>query len=246
MDQQTPIPATNANQAVNTDAVLFRAASSADLEVFAAEPAPLHHIGFTGILTPGGSSDTSGDTLNVLAESGLSVLDEDAGESALRLSSTRSSAVEIWTSLESEPVFTDGADLSVDTATDRHQGEAITLLQMAVKPVPIVPVTSNLVYSGALREQRELLRSLVFWRKRFDIARHQPKLVHAGEDGLLIFIVDSWLVTVNQNADEAAIDLGSYGSMWLMLGTQRDVHLHGSMLVLPPYSGAIVANELAR
>jgi glycosidase len=89
-------------------------------------------------------------------------------------------------------------------------------------------------------------RSLVFWREKFDIARGRPQLVHAGDDGMLIFTTDSWLIAINRSDEEVGIDLGSYGSMWLSLATGNDVKLYGSELVLPAYSGAILANELAR
>ncbi len=89
-------------------------------------------------------------------------------------------------------------------------------------------------------------RSLVFWRKQFAIARQSPDLVHAGDDGTLIYRIGPWLVVINSNTDDLAIDVGSGGAMWLSLATDRDVHLHGSVLHLPAWSGAILANERAR
>lgn len=92
----------------------------------------------------------------------------------------------------------------------------------------------------------DFYRSLVFWRKKFRIAQARPRLVHAGNDGLLVFTTDSWLIALNRSDEEIGIDLGSYGSTWLSLATGNDVKLYGSELVLPAYSGAILANELAR
>ena len=96
------------------------------------------------------------------------------------------------------------------------------------------------------RELLEFYRSLVFWRKKFGISALSPRLVHAGNDGLLIFTADAWLIAINRGSDEVGIDLGSYGSMWLTLSTDNGVRLFGSELVLPPYTGAILANERAR
>lgn len=96
------------------------------------------------------------------------------------------------------------------------------------------------------RELLEFYRSLVHWRKRFAIANNSPKLVHAGEDGTLIFTSGEWLVVLNRNDEETTIDLGSRGTMWLGLATDNDVRMFGSELVLPPYSGVLVANQLAR
>lgn len=96
------------------------------------------------------------------------------------------------------------------------------------------------------RELLEFYRSLVFWRKRFGISRCQPRLVHAGDDGLLVFTTDSWLIALNRSNEEVGVDLGTYGSMWLSLATDNGVKLYGSELVLPEYSGAVLANELAR
>jgi glycosidase len=100
--------------------------------------------------------------------------------------------------------------------------------------------------SGQDRELLDFYRSLVFWRGKFDIASGRPRLVHAGNDGTLIFTTDSWLIAINRSDEEIGIDLGSYGSMWLSLATGNDVKLYGSELVLPAYSGAILANERAR
>ena len=79
-----------------------------------------------------------------------------------------------------------------------------------------------------------------------DVVAGRGDDVHAGEDGTLVLILGSWLVALNWNDEEISIDVGSGGSMWLMLGTPCDVQLQGSLLVLPAYSGAILANELAR
>lgn len=99
---------------------------------------------------------------------------------------------------------------------------------------------------GQDRELLEFYRSLVFWRNKFGIATANPQLVHAGSDGLLIFTTSSWLIAINRGSDEVRIDLGRYGSMWLSLSTDNGVRLFGSELVLPAYSGSVLANELAR
>lgn len=96
------------------------------------------------------------------------------------------------------------------------------------------------------RELKEFYRSLIFWRKKFEVTQAIPRLVHAGDDGLLIYTVGSWLVAINRSDEEVGIDLGSYGSMWLSLATDNGVKLYGSELVIPAYGGAVLANELAR
>lgn len=93
------------------------------------------------------------------------------------------------------------------------------------------------------RELLEYYRSLVFWRNRWGVHTMSPYLIHAGRDGLLLFRVGSWLVVINRNDDEHDIDIGTPGSMWLALGTANDVQLHGSILKVPPMSGAILAAE---
>lgn len=246
MDQQVPISSTRPDGQFAADDVICRIDDASALAIIAGAPDPIRHIGFTGILYSGEMDENNQCDLETLADIGFPNHVAKQMDSAFDLSRTGIDASALWERLEKSPPYTFGADLSAEAPDIRSQNEAITLLQMSIRPIPIVPIRVPLVYSSALREQRELLRSLVFWRKRFDIARHNPNLIHAGDDGLLIFTIDSWLVTVNKNPDEAAIDLGSQGSMWLMLGTQRDVHLHGSMLILPPHSGAIVANELAK
>lgn len=246
MDQDTQTSTTRTEHTLDTSAVLFRVRDQSELEVYAEQLDPLAHIGFTGVTGRGDVFDSAHKATQKLTQSGFTIHSEPESDDVVDLSNAGVSASDLWTSLEARPRFSMGPMLTGSPDKDGARNQATILLQMSTSPVPVVPVSTDLVYSSALREQRELLRSLVFWRKRFDIARHTPKLVHAGDDGLLIFITDSWLITVNQNPEEASIDLGSHGSMWLMLGTQRDVHLHGSMLILPPHSGAIVANELAR
>ena len=242
MDRSTQANTANDTEALQRDDVVCRISTSAELASVSSYPKPLEQIGFTGVVLPEG---VNGD-ISPIEQLGIRVYQDDGDRSFLDLASFSAqsdvSARAVWTELERAPISTFGVDL---TSGDRWH-EATTLLQMSISPVPIVPVNEALLYSSQFREQRELLRSAVFWRKRFEIARHQTNLIHAGEDGLLIFSVDSWLVCINQNTEEAGIDLGNHGSMWLMLGTQRDVHLHGSMLILPAYSAAVVANELAR
>lgn len=93
------------------------------------------------------------------------------------------------------------------------------------------------------RELLEYYRSLVFWRNRWGVHAMSPYLIHAGRDGLLLFRVGSWLVVINRNNDEHDIDIGTPGLMWLALATANDVQLHGSILKVPPMSGAILAAE---
>lgn len=242
MDQPTPTSITNFPATPGREDVLCHLPTQEFLEFVNSYPKPLEQIGFTGIVLPDGVEGNTGS----IQKLGLSVHRESDIDTGLLLESfssdAGSSAVDIWTQIQEEPLNSWGVELTENQP--RH--EVTTLLHMSTSPIPIVPVSEALLYASSHREQRELLRSAVFWRKRYEIARHIPKLVHAGGDGLLIYTVDSWLVSINQNPDEASIDLGSHGSMWLMLGTQRDVHLHGSMLILPAFSGAVVANELAR
>lgn len=93
------------------------------------------------------------------------------------------------------------------------------------------------------RDLHEFYRSLIFWRKRWRVHQVTPRLVRAGKDGLLLFLVGSWLVVINRTGQDHNVDLGARGSMWLALATQNDVQLHGELLRLPPMSGAIVAAE---
>lgn len=231
---------------MNSKAVLGIVHDMEQLHAYAAKPDPLAHIGFTGFIGRQQLIESDSEARAKLTHAGFTMISMQELGGTVDLSTEGTSAAELWTQLDAGPQYVRGSALSGRHDGSGSRAEAWTLLQMALPPIPLVPISMELVYSAALREQRELLRSLVFWRKRLNIGRQAPKLVHAGDDGLLIFITDSWLITVNQNPEEASIDLGSHGSMWLMLGTRNDVHLHGSMLILPPHSGAVVANELAR
>lgn len=93
------------------------------------------------------------------------------------------------------------------------------------------------------RDLLEFYRSLVFWRTRWGVHSMKPRLVHAGADGLLLFLVGSWLVVINASSEEHNVDLGVRGSMWLALATGNDVQLHGELLRVPSMGGAIVAAE---
>lgn len=93
------------------------------------------------------------------------------------------------------------------------------------------------------RDLHEFYRSLVFWRKRWGVHRMRRQLVHADPQGLLVFLVGSWLVVINRTGQDHGIDLGTHGSMWLALATSNDVQLHGEVLQVPAMSGAIVAAE---
>jgi glycosidase len=87
---------------------------------------------------------------------------------------------------------------------------------------------------------RSFYRSLLFWRNRHGVARSMPQHVYAGDGGLLCFRTGQWFVVVNRDEDAAAIDFREHGEVWLVLGTEFDVQLHGSSLQLPPMSGAIL------
>ena len=134
----------------------------------------------------------------------------------------------------------------------QEREQVALMLQMSLPRLPIYDLDSRLVpgttshASRGGREYRELLRSLTFWRTKFRIGHANPRLVHADGSGLLIYIIDSWLITLNFNNEDVSVDVGTGGAMWLMLATGHDVHLHGSLLDLPSNSGAILANELAR
>jgi cyclomaltodextrinase / maltogenic alpha-amylase / neopullulanase len=93
------------------------------------------------------------------------------------------------------------------------------------------------------RDLHEFYRSLIFWRNKWGVHGMSRRLVHAGQDGLLLFLVGSWLVVINRTDQEHCINLGSHGSMWLALATGNDVKLHGEVLQVPPMSGAILAAE---
>lgn len=96
------------------------------------------------------------------------------------------------------------------------------------------------------RDLLDFYRSLVFWRKKFGVDKLEVRLVHAGDDGTLVYTVGQWLVVINRSGEPADIALDEPGSIWLALGTEREVQLQGSLISLPPYSGAILANQLAR
>jgi len=93
------------------------------------------------------------------------------------------------------------------------------------------------------RELRSFYRALVHWRKSQGIFATSPMLVHAGEGGLLVFRVGVWFVVINRSEDEIAIDFERHGEVWLALGTEFDVQLHGSALQLPSMSGAILRSS---
>ncbi|HWV24836.1 MAG TPA: alpha-amylase family glycosyl hydrolase [Thermomicrobiales bacterium] len=90
------------------------------------------------------------------------------------------------------------------------------------------------------RELRSFYRALIHWRKSQTIFATSPMLVHAGDDGLLVFRSGQWFIAVNRSEDEIAIDFARHGEVWLALGTEFDVQLHGSALQLPAMSGAIL------
>lgn len=96
------------------------------------------------------------------------------------------------------------------------------------------------------RDLLDFYRSLLFWRKKFSIDQLEARLVHAGDDGTLVYTIGPWLVVINLGGEPADIALDEPGSIWLALGTDRDVQLQGNLISLPPYSGAILANQLAR
>lgn len=202
----------------------------------------LIRLGFTDLMLPEGA-DASG-----MAQ--MATATESDFQAPISLPDPGCQSGEsLWTSLESH--FGTGTSI-LNTAANSPDFNAMLMLQMSIPLVPVVPIDDRMIpgrpgyqdQNG--REYRELLRSLTFWRTRFHIGRAKPRLVHADDSGLLIYIIDSWLVVTNLNPSEESVDIGQTGTMWLMLGTDRDVHLHGSLLVLPAGTGAILANELAQ
>lgn len=199
-------------------------------------------LGFTNLLLPG-RADGSGIA-------GIGTVSETEIPAPVDLADlARQSGSAIWSILELK--FGQGASV-LDTQQPTHHSKAALMLQMSTPLVPVVPIDGRMIpgrhayVAASGREFRELFRSLTFWRTRFHIVRARPRLVHADDSRLLIYVIDSWLVVLNLNESEEAVDIGQTGAMWLMLGTDRDVHLHGSLLVLPAGTGAILANELAQ
>lgn len=90
------------------------------------------------------------------------------------------------------------------------------------------------------RELRSFYRALLFWRKSQNIHASSPMHVYAGDGGLLCFRTGQWFIVVNRSDEDAAIDFGEHGEVWLALGTEFDVQLHGTAIQLPPMSGAIL------
>ena len=230
------------------DKIICNIDKLADLEALEslegdAGTAELTRVGFTAVI-PADSAQTSLD-LPIEPSDRLDdaqVLDDLVSEPAI-------SSESLWDSLldsnhSATPLRLKGI------GAEREQ--VALMLQMSLPRLPIYDLDSRLIPGTALyasrggREYRELLRSLTFWRTRFRIGHSSPRLVHADDSGLLIYIIDSWLIALNFTDEDVSVDVGTGGAMWLMLGTGHDVHLHGSLLDLPPNSGAILANELAR
>jgi|GEM_PF-2762275 len=90
------------------------------------------------------------------------------------------------------------------------------------------------------RDLRSFYRALVFWRKSQHIHVNSPAHVYAGDNGLLCFRTGEWFVVINRSGEDTAIDFQEHGEVWLALGTEFDVQLHGSAIQLPPMSGAIL------
>jgi glycosidase len=90
------------------------------------------------------------------------------------------------------------------------------------------------------RDLRSFYRALLFWRKSQHVHVSSPMHVYAGNGGLLCFRTGQWFVVVNRSDEDAAIDFSEHGEVWLALGTEFDVQLHGSAIQLPPMSGAIL------
>src|SRR5699024_7985545 len=90
------------------------------------------------------------------------------------------------------------------------------------------------------RGLRSFYRALIHWRKAHGIFATSPELVHAGNNGLLVLRLDPWFVAVNRSEEAIALDFGQPGDVWLALGSEFDVQLHGSALQLPVMSGAIL------
>lgn len=125
---------------------------------------------------------------------------------------------------------------------DAERFKLATMLQLTLPSAAVI--------SGAVdtkdRDVIEFYRSILFWRSKHGITEATPSLVHAGDDGTLIYVTGPWLILLNRSDDDIEIDLGSYGSLWLMLATSNAVRLHGSRLILSRYSGAVLGNERAR
>jgi hypothetical protein len=90
------------------------------------------------------------------------------------------------------------------------------------------------------RDLRSFYRALLYWRKSQHVHASSPMHVYAGNGGLLCFRTGQWFVVVNRSDEDAAIDFSEHGEVWLALGTEFDVQLHGSAIQLPPMSGAIL------
>lgn len=90
------------------------------------------------------------------------------------------------------------------------------------------------------RDLRSFFRALIFWRKSQHIHANSPAHVYAGDNGLLCFRTGDWFAVINRSEEDAAIDFQEHGEVWLALGTEFDVQLHGSAIQLPAMSGAIL------
>lgn len=207
---------------------------------------------FAKLLTTFGFSGTVADDSDGSAHAGASTYSTSHLNIATQLSASIQriadnadvAASELSLAVDREASADHQVDLDLSRSNLESYGAVALMAQMSL---PYVPIPAFGVVPDRLpKHHAHFVRSVIFWRNRNGIARMTPRLVHAGEDGTLVFILGSWLVALNWNDEEISIDVGSGGSMWLMLGTPRDVQLQGSLLVLPAYSGAILANELAR
>lgn len=225
------------------NAVLLRVADAPGYGDNGAFAKSITTFGFSGIVDDGLSQPTSAGVA-MIASSDLNI--------ALPISATLQgladnnavSGSNVWSSFEHVLPDTRQTELALIQSSFESHGSVALMVQMSLPLAPIIQLGG--APDRLPRDHAHFLRSLIFWRNRNDISGMSPRLVHAGHDGTLVYILDSWMVALNWNAEEISIDIGDTGSMWLMLGTPRDVQLHGSLLVLPAYSGAILANELAR
>lgn len=227
------------------DKIICNIENLADLEALAslsgdAGTTELTKLGFTSVTT----SVSTQSMLSLPAEPAEQLEHAQSLDELITEPSTSSES--LWESLL-------GSDLPLRFHGASEECEqAALMLQMSLPRLPIYDLNQRLVPDTAAyasrpaREFRELLRSLTFWRTRFRIGHTRPRLVHADDSGLLIYIIDSWLIALNFTDDDVSVDVGTGGAMWLMLATGHSVHLHGSLLELPANSGAILANELAR
>lgn len=130
------------------------------------------------------------------------------------------------------PIISYGTEIGLGQRHDLAYPEGLRREEESHAPMPWG--------AGQDRELRSFYRALIHWRKSHGIFATSPMLVHAGDDGLLVFRAGPWFIVVNRSGEEIAIDFERHGEVWLALGTEFDIQLHGSALQLPAMSGAIL------